>query len=194
MKLKDTLIQNIIDNSETISTDLSNYVGGGHKVNNDVIELSKLRKETVGRMIPKEERERICYMQNTLFNTKNNIGKSEQVDTEFYKNSKIFDNLYSKTSHGYWQSIVEMFARSFACYVKDKLDNRSDYLCGHAELDLGLGVDDNGDIKLIKAFPEGEERTIINEKIDKLIEILKEKTLLHDCRTQEINNELDYGY
>lgn len=192
IKIKDKLIQNIIDNSETISNDLLNYVGGGRKINQDVIELSNLRKETVGRMIPKEERERICYMQNTLFSTKNNIGKPEKVDTEFYKNSKTFDDLYSKTSHGYWQSTVEMFARSFACYVKDKLNNRSDYLCGHAEMDLGLGANDNGDIELIKAFPEGEERTLINEKIDKLIEILKEKTLLHDCRTQEINNEFDY--
>lgn len=194
LKLKDTLIQNIIDNSEIISTNLLKYVGGGREVNNDVMELSKLRKDTVGRIIPKEERERICYMQNTLFNLKKNIGNPEKVDTDFYKNSKTFDDLYSKTSHGYWQSIVEMFARSFACYVKDKLDNRSDYLCGHAELDLGLGTNADGDVELIKAFPEGEERTIINEKIDKLMEILKGKALLHDSRTQEINNEFDYEY
>lgn len=194
IKLKDTLIQNIIDNSENISINLLDYVGGGHKENNDVMELSNLRKETVGRIIPKDERERICYMQNNLFNAKNNIGKPEKVETEFYKNSKIFDDLYSKTSHGYWQSTIEMFARSFACYVKDKLDNRSDYLCGHAELDLGLGANADGDIELIKAFPEGEERTLINEKIDKLIEIMKEKALLHDCRIQEINNEFDYEY
>ena len=194
IKLKDKLIQNVIDNSETIATDLLNYVGGGRKANQDVIELSNLRKETVGRVISKEERERICYMQNTLYNSKNNIGKPEKIDTEFYKNSKIFDDLYSKTSHGYWQSTVEMFARSFACYVKDKLNNRSDYLCGHAEMDLGLCANDNGDIELIKAFPEGEERTAINEKMDKLIEILKEKALLHDYRIQEISNEFDYDY
>ena len=194
MKLKDKLIQNVIDNSETISTDLLNYVYEGKKINQDVIALSNLRKETVGRIIPKEERERICYLQNDLYNAKKNIGKETKVDTEFYKNSKTFDDLYSKTSHGYWQSAVEMFARSFACYVKDKLNNRSDYLCGHAELDLGLGTNNNGDIELIKAFPEGEERTIINEKIDKLIEILKEKALLHDCRTQEMNNDFDYDY
>ena len=133
-------------------------------------------------------------MQNTLYNSKNNIGKPEKIDTEFYKNSKIFDDLYSKTSHGYWQSTVEMFARSFACYVKDKLNNRSDYLCGHAEMDLGLGTNNAGDIELIKAFPEGKERTAINEKMDKLIEILKEKALLHDYRIQEISNEFDYDY
>ena len=194
MKRKDILIQNIIDNSETISTNLFNYVGGGSEINNDVIELSNLRKETVGRIIPKEERERICYMQNTLFNAKNNIGKPEQVDTEFYKNSKIFGNLYSKAPHGYWQSAIEMFARSFACYVKDKLDNRSDYLCGHAELDLGLNSNANGDIELIKAFPEGEERKTINEKIDKLIDYLKEKNLLHDYKVQEIEDDYNYDY
>ena len=133
-------------------------------------------------------------MQNSLANLKRKIGNLEKVETDFYKNSKIFDNLYSKTSHGYWQSTVEMFARSFSCYIKDKLNNRSDYLCGHAESDIGLDEDSDGNMKLIKAFPEGEERTKINEKIDKLIEILKEKSLLHDSKTQELNNEFDYEY
>ena len=194
LKLKDTLIENVINNSETIGTNLFNYVGGGNEINSDVLELSELRKETVGRIIPKQERERICYMQNSLANLKRKIGNLEKVETDFYKNSKIFDNLYSKTSHGYWQSTVEMFARSFSCYIKDKLNNRSDYLCGHAESDIGLDEDSDGNMKLIKAFPEGEERTKINEKIDKLIEILKEKSLLHDSKTQELNNEFDYEY
>lgn len=192
-KLKDKLIQNIIDSSESTSKNFIEYLKG-RMINNDVVELSNLRKSTVGRNIPKEERERIFYMQNDIFNAKDKVGKPEKVKTDFYKNSIIFDDLYSKTSHGYWQSTIEMFARSFACYVKDKLNNRSDYLCGHAESDIGIGLNKENDLDIIKAFPEGEERTIINEKIDRLIEIIKEKALLHDCRTQEILNEVEYDY
>ena len=33
---------------------------------------------------------------------------------------------------GYWDSNVEMTARAFACYIKDKLPYTSDYLAGHA--------------------------------------------------------------
>lgn len=194
LKQKDDLIQNTIDDSETISKNLFEYINGGKKINNYVMELSKLRKECVGRIIPKEERERICYMQNALFHEKDKIGKPENIETNFYKNSKIFDEIYSKETYGYWQSTIEMFARCFACYVKDKLNNRSDYLCGHAELALALASNNNGELELIKAFPEGEERRLINEKIDKIIEIMKEKALLHDCKIQEINNEFDYEY
>ena len=32
------------------------------------------------------------------------------------------------------------------------------------------------------------------ENIDNLIEILKHKALLHDSRTQEISNEVEYDY
>ena len=103
--------------------------------------------------------------------------------------------MYSKTEHGYWQSKIEMFARAFACYVSDKLNNRSDYLCGHADLALGLIPNKDNELELIKAFPEGEERQLINEKIDKLIQFLKEKNILHDNnKMQDINNNLEFDY
>ena len=134
------------------------------------------------------------YAQNGVANRKQQIGKSEKVKTDFYKNSVIFDDIYSKTEHGYWQSTIEMFARSFACYVSDKLNNRSDYLCGHADLALGFVINDKDDLELIKAFPEGEERTLINEKIDKFINFLKEKNILHDNKMQEIDVNYDYNF
>ena len=158
------------------------------------MDLSNLRKETVGKIIPKEDRERIFYLQNNIFNAKKSIGKPEKVETDFYKNSKTFDDLYSKTSHGYWQSKIEMFARAFACYVSDKLGYKSDYLCGHANLALGFVTNKDNELELIKAFPEGEERRLINEKIDKLIEFLKEKNILHNSKTQEIESDYDYDY
>lgn len=102
--------------------------------------------------------------------------------------------MYSKTEHGYWQSKIEMFARAFACYISDKLGYKSDYLCGHADLALGLITNKDNELELIKAFPEGEERQLINEKIDKLIEFLKEKNILHDYNLQKESNDYDYGY
>ena len=185
-KQKDKLIQNLIDNSNVISSDYISYYTG-KKINNDLEELSNLRKSLVGTTISKTDKGSIIYLQNDISNAKERIGQPQKVETDFYKNSKSFDDVHSKTSHGYWQSTIEMFARCFACYVKDKLDNRSDYLCGHAHSDISINNND----EIIKAFPEGEERTIINEKIDNLIEILKQKSLLHDCRTQEISNEVE---
>ena len=134
-------------------------------------------------------------MQEYIFHNKNQIGKPVRVKTDFYKNSIMFDDIYSKTEHGYWQSTIEMFARAFACYVSDKLNNRSDYLCGHADLALGLIPNKDNELELIKAFPEGEERQLINEKIDKLIQFLKEKNILHDNnKMQDINNNLEFDY
>ena len=63
--------------------------------------------------------------------------------TAFYENSITFDDGHSKTDHGYWQSTQEMFARAFACYVKDRLEEkgiRSDYLCGHADMPMCTSV------------------------------------------------------
>ena len=87
-----------------------------------------------------------------------------------------------------------MFARTFACYVQDKLENRSDYLCGHADLALGFTTNNDNELELIKAFPEGEERKLINEKIDKFINFLKEKNILHDNNLQKSDDEFDYDY
>ena len=99
--------------------------------------------------------------------------------TEYYKNSIEFDRSYRKESKGYWQDKKEMFARAFACYVKDKLDYRSDYLCGHADSYITIV-----DGKIIKAFPEGEERKAFNKGFDKVIDQLKEIGVLHHNRNQ----------
>ena len=98
------------------------------------------------------------------------------VQTEFYKNSQRVDTLHSKDSQGYWQSDLELFARAFACYVKDKLEVkgiRNDYLCGHA--DTCVTFDEN--LNVIKAYPEGAERIAINAKIDALMEQIKQAFL-----------------
>lgn len=193
IKRKDSLIQEIIDNAKESSENLALYLSRGNG-NKEVDELSDLRKQSVGRVISKDDRIQIIYAQNNLANKKQQIGKPEKVKTDFYKNSIIFDDIYSKTEHGYWQSTIEMFARAFACYVQDKLENRSDYLCGHADLALGFTTNNDNELELIKAFPEGEERKLINEKIDKFINFLKEKNILHDNNLQKADDEFDYDY
>lgn len=193
IKMKDELIQKLVDNAEKSSETLFDYIRKGIG-NKDIDELSNLRKQTVGKVISKDDRVNIAYLQNSITSKKHQIGKEERVKTDFYKNSIKFDDLYSKESHGYWQSTIEMFARSFACYISDKLNNQSDYLCGHANLALGLATNTKGELELIKAFPEREERKTINEKIDKLIDFLKEKNILHDSKVQEIESDCDYDY
>jgi len=85
----------------------------------------------------------------------------DNKETEFYIASKYFDKGYKKAGNGYWSSTPEMFARAFACYVRDKLgDRKSDYLVGHSEF-ASDGIK--------TAVPMGEERKVINEKFDAFI-------------------------
>ena len=89
--------------------------------------------------------------------------------TDFYRDSKKFDELKAKEDKGYWSSDVEMFARAFACYVEDKLKEqgiRNDYLCGHA--DSAVSMDTEGNI--IRAYPCGEERVMIDAVMDKVMD------------------------
>ncbi len=191
LKLKDELIENIIHNAVRSSETFFEYIQKGSG-NEDIDKLSNLRKETAGRIISKEDRINIARLQDRVAYYKKQVGTPQKVKTDFYNNSIQFDNLYSKSDHGYWQSKIEMFARSFACYVSDKLNHKSDYLCGHAESNVNIG--ENGEI--IKAYPEGAERIEINKKIDKLIEFLKEKELLHNYdfdKTNDSFEELDYA-
>lgn len=89
------------------------------------------------------------------------------IPTEFYKESKKADGSFAKTDNGYWVSNCEMFARAFACYVEDKLREKSircDYLTGHADYTV---------------YPRGEERKAIGEAIDRMIDDIKVRGLLH---------------
>lgn len=103
-------------------------------------------------------------------------GDSVKVKTDFYENSCTFNDMFTKEGHGYWNSDVEMFARAFACYVKDQLGWRSDYLCGHADSIHMIGP--KGD--LICAYPVGEERAAINQCFSNLIHELKQANILHE--------------
>lgn len=98
------------------------------------------------------------------------------VETDFYKDAKTIDAVYSRSGFGYWASDVELFARAGACWLKDKLSSmgiRDDYLSGHA--DSGMMQDG---LRIVRAFPAGEERKAISAAFDKLLEEVKAKKLI----------------
>lgn len=149
--------------------------GNGNK---DIEALSELRKEITGRGIPKQDRIQLGHWQNSLNSKIRMLSEPARVETDFYRDSKTFDTVHSKTNNGYWASKVEMFARAFACYVTDKLEGKSDYLSGHSENAVSMAVK-NGEAVVIKAIPQGSERAAINQCFDKLFVELKDKGLLH---------------
>lgn len=141
-------------------------------------ELSDFRKGIYGRVIPKENREAIGYRLFPLKPDANkNVQKMRQY-TDFYTNSRRFNDLYQKDGD-YWDSTVEMAARAFACYVADKTGANNDYLSAHSDSAIGFDVAKNGDLTVIKAFPEGQERTDINAAFEQLIAALKDDGFLH---------------
>ena len=71
---------------------------------------------------------------------------------------------FSKLQGAYWKDIAEMFARSFECYVYDKLKEKNrvnNYLVSGANFSHPV-------------YPQGEEREYINKCFDSLIYAVKE--------------------
>ena len=188
-ELSDDVSQEIKDEAESIADDMCREKGisfdmvdgftcpvlldflksnsGTSKHKKTVIEACKAASYAASRMK--------CLENNTSF----------KKNTRYFENSKKFANIYSKDSHGYWDSKEEMFARAFACYVEDKLaalDITDDYLCGHA--DTCVAYDD--DMNIIPAYPQGEERKRINKAFDELITALKEKGYFPKSNTSTV--------
>ena len=100
-------------------------------------------------------------------------GNRSEGTTDFYRNSSEMDNMFSKSGHDYWSSEVELFARAFACYVADKLEEKgrcNSYLHGHSEDAMTVSGD--------YAVPKGEERIYINKCFDEYFQTLKDKHIL----------------
>lgn len=114
----------------------------------------------------------------SLENVMNKICRNEKgIYTEFYTNSVKFDGQYTKHGQGYWASDCELFARAFACYLSDKLEekgDRNDYLNGTC--DTFVSMDKNGE--WVFAYPKEKERLRINKAFDELINELKEIGIL----------------
>ena len=141
-------------------------------------ELSDLRKEVYGRVIPKEIRDSIGYRLYALRPDATKNIQRARVFSDFYRNSRKFNEIYQKDGD-YWDSTVEMAARAFACYIADKTGARNDYLSAHSDSAVGFDVNKSGELTVIKAFPEGQERIAINAAFDSLFAALKDDGFLH---------------
>ena len=145
--------------------------------------LSAFKKAVTGRVIPKSERERLELFERMLHGVQEQetpqIGRTE---TDYYRNSVRMGKECEKDG-GYWDSNVEMTARAFACYIKDKLPYQSDYLAGHADCAVALVAGKDGKMEVLKAYPEGEERKAINAVFDEIMAELKREQILTHSET-----------
>jgi hypothetical protein len=150
-----------------------------------VDKLNELKKAVTGRVIPKSERETLISYENLIRSIAEKTEPSAlRVDTDYYRNSKEMGKICEKDGN-YWDSDVELTARAFATYIFDTLPNRSDYLAGHAESAINFTMDESGNMEIIRAYPEGEERKAINAVFDEIIADLKlQQYLTHDDRVQ----------
>ena len=143
-----------------------------------VDELSALRKEVTGHVIPKEDRDSIGFRLSALRpDATKNIQKM-RLRSDFYNGSRRFGELHHKDGD-YWDSTIEMAARAFACYVADKTGKHNDYLSAHSDTAATLDVDKNGNVSVVRAYPTGQERVQINVAFDQLFAALKEDGFLH---------------
>ena len=105
-----------------------------------------------------------------------------KIDTNYYIEAKDLNETYSKMGHDYWSSDCELFARSFSCYINDKLLEKgitNTYLTGHCE----------------SAAPIGEERKAINKSFDNLFEEIKKINLIFNNNlTDNIQEQKENKY
>ena len=145
--------------------------------------ISAFKKAVTGRVIPKSERERLELFERMLYGVQEQetpqIGRTE---TDYYRNSVRMGKECEKDG-GYWDSNVEMTARAFACYIKDKLPYQSDYLAGHADCAVTLVAGKDGKMEVLKAYPEGAERQAINAVFDEIMAELKQEQILTHWET-----------
>lgn len=178
--IKDNLYNEIIASDEGLDYDRK----GIKSLQAD--ELSNLRKEALGKVISADDRRIIAQYQSQLGTYKRTMESAQEkidnfqpevvrTETNFYKNARKLDTLYSKDSSGYWAENHEMAARAFACYLHDKLAEqgiKNDYLTGHAFFDQ-------------MTYPCKEERQEINKAFDEVIEYMKDLEIIHD-RDREV--------
>lgn len=139
--------------------------------------LNDLKKAATGHVIPKSKQQMLGLYEHQIHQQRSTEPVAEKVETDFYRDSKKMGKEHEKDG-GYWDSDVEMSARAFACYVMDKLPYRSDYLVGHAESAVDMVSTKSGELEVVKAYPQGEERKAINAVFDEIIADLKREQIL----------------
>lgn len=158
-------------------------------------EIRDYSNKVTGHEIPADLREKLKYLALSVGDALEQ-NRTLRVETDFYRNSVKMDALCGKEDKGYWRSPAEMFARAFACYVKDQLPWRSDYLCGHAESAVTMDISKEPP-EMVTAFPQGKEREALNKCFDKVFAECRERELLKESGNMEQNltgkNE-DFSY
>lgn len=107
------------------------------------------------------------------------------LTSSFKQQSLLLDSGRSKS---YWSSTREMAARAFQSYLEDKLEQagrRNDYLSFGAN--NSLYSDD------YKAYPEGEERELINKAFDILFEVIKRQKIFENTTKDEAMMDSIFG-
>lgn len=152
--------------------------------------------ELVGKDLSTGDRriDSIVYNQANLTELKRE--ESEEVvkiPTKFLSDARLLDSKF-KSNKLYYSTNHEMLARAFACYVSDKLAEKSrvdDYLSGHSDIQSWtpseLGYERRVKDEYISISPMGEERKLINKEFDKLFEVIKEKHVFKDFNPREIS-------
>ncbi|MDD3230277.1 MAG: JAB domain-containing protein [Oscillospiraceae bacterium] len=115
------------------------------------------------------------YYATKLYEAKGRLDKAKEggnsgveIETEYMKNSKLFDSSRAKP---YWSTKVEMFARAFEYYIQSNLDDkgiRSDYL-QYDKAPVFMAIYD------MTPYPMGEERTELNKLFKDFFETVQEK-------------------
>lgn len=182
-KAWDDAAQYILNNSSSFSG--FEYLGYRNQPSTHpyVEVLSQISKTFTNHVVPMKVKEQIVLWSREINMIKARYPAVEDVtrnvETDFYKGSKVFDEIYSKMGQGYWSSSCEMFARAFDCYIADKLAEqgvRSDFLTSNAD---SFSAEVDG--KIYYAYPRGEERKAFNAAFDQMICDLKDLGLLHDA-------------
>jgi len=189
----DYMVQDLINNVDKLTgMEYQNYMGYKNTTSPYIEALSLMRKEITNHVIPKDTKIQLALWSREIRRyqeqAENLTPEKRMIETDYFKGSKEFDKMFSKSKHGYWQSQCEMFARAFDCYVSDKLKEsgcKSDYLTAYADSYKMKGK--NGET--ISAVPLGEERIEINKQIDLLIDDLKERGLLHHYVEETVKEE-----
>jgi len=145
-----------------------------------LIEVIKYKPETPEQAAARQEVQKVQTILHESVSSEPVIGR---VPTEYYKNSIRMGKIFEK-DNGYWDCNTELTARAFATYTRDTLTGRSDYLTGHAECAIIIDNDRDGNMSILKAYPQGEERRAINAVFDEIVADLKLKNYLsHDENT-----------
>lgn len=155
-------------------------------------DLSALRKKINGHVISKADRDNIALYSDFAKRSATEAPTQKVTHkTQFYRDSRAFGDIHSKDGD-YWDSTIEMAARAFACYIADKTGKQNDYLSAHSDSAVAMTEGNNGEPRIIRAFPVGEERVRINAAFDQLVAALKDEGFLHEQEEIERPSNTQY--